>query len=188
MTALLLIDIQNDYFPNGKFPLPEMIEIGLRCQNILNAARKNDLSVVHIQHIFPKGMGDFLCAGTQGSHIHECVAPLSNEIIITKEFPNSFHKTTLNKHLLKLGCKHVILVGAMTQMCIDATARAALDLGYQVTICDDAIAAQRVTLQGINLDTAQVNAAFLSALSMAQARVVPSTQLLHTESTSNAPS
>lgn len=177
-TALLLIDIQKDYFPDGAFPLPDIQAASAECTNILKDARQNNLPIIHIQHQFPEGKGPFLCARTKGAEIHESVTPLADETIITKEFPNSFNKTGLHDHLQDINCQHVVIVGAMTQMCVAATARAALDLGYRVTICENAIASQSVDWNGTALDTSQVNAAFLSALAMAQVRISSSTDIM----------
>lgn len=177
-TALLLIDLQKDYFPGGLFPLPNIETAQTHCETLLKAARQTRMPVVHIQHIFPKDAGPFLCENTDGIDIHERVSPLPDETLITKRAPNAFHDTHLHSHLQRHQCDHIVLTGAMTQMCVAATARAALDLGYHVTLCDDAVAAQAVQWGTTHLDDCQVNAVIFSALAMARVDIISSSILI----------
>lgn len=96
--ALLLIDIQNDYFPGGAMELHGSVEAGAKARSLLAAFRKNALEIVHIQHISIKSSAAFFLPRTDGACIHPCVAPLGGETAIQKHFPNSFRETPLLEH------------------------------------------------------------------------------------------
>lgn len=89
-----------------------------------------------------------------------------------KHRPNSFQDTRLHAHLQTAGITDVTLIGAMTQMCIDATARAARDLGYAVTVVADACGAKTQHHGDVTVPASQVQAAFLGALGMSYATIV----------------
>ena len=108
-----------------------------------------------------------------GSEIYSIKAtPLADELTILKHRPNSFHQTDLHAQLQTAGITELTLVGAMTQMCIDATARAAKDLNYDVTIVAAACGAKAHAFGNVALDAAQVQSAFLGALAMSYARII----------------
>lgn len=80
--ALLLIDIQNDYFEGGLNPLVGISEAGLKAQVILQHFRLQSLPIIHIQHISTKQGATFFLPNTKGAKIHENVAPLKEENVI----------------------------------------------------------------------------------------------------------
>ena len=90
----------------------------------------------------------------EGVEIHETVLPLEHESIIKKHFPNSFLKTELERKLKEKGVTKLVVVGMMTHMCIDATVRAAVDLGYETTLIEDACATE---LYPIKVRSCQLN-------------------------------
>jgi nicotinamidase-related amidase len=128
--------------------------------------------VVHIRHEATTPTARFFRPGTDGAAIHASVAPKNGEVVILKHRPNSFHETELHATLRAAGITSLTLIGAMTQMCIDATARAARDLGYEVTLVADACGAKATSFGNTNLSAPQVQAAYLSALEMSYATVV----------------
>src|SRR3546814_7838514 len=75
--------------------------------------------------------GPLFVPGSDGARINETVQPDGDEPVITKNFPNSFRETGLNDLLKEKGIEEVVIVGAMSHMCVDATVRAANDLGYK---------------------------------------------------------
>ena len=170
--ALLLVDIQNDYFTNGLWPVDDMDRVAAQAQDVLNSARAAGDLIIHIRHEAPSETAPFFRPGTQGALIHDSVAPLEAEQVITKHRPNSFHGTDLHAKLQKAGIEHVTVIGAMTQMCIDATVRAARDLGYDVTVVADACGARAMDFGDVRLSGAQVQAAFLKPLEMSYARII----------------
>lgn len=162
--ALLLIDIQNDYFEGSLNPLSGSMEAGLNAQKLLQHFRSQSLPVVHVQHISTRQDATFFLPDTKGSEIHNCVAPLERENIIIKHVPNSFYQTELHEMLQSLGITELIICGMMTHMCVDATVRAAKDLGYKCIVIHDACATKDLEFQGVNVEAEKVQTAFLAAL------------------------
>lgn len=170
-TALVLIDVQDDYFPGGKFPLPHAAAAGERAAALLETARGRGVPVVHVQHQDPDP-DSFLAAGTDGARLHENVTPAEGEPVVEKQAPNAFLGTTLTDDLDAIGAKRLIVAGMMSNMCVDATVRAALDAGFAVTVAHDACAAADIEFDGRHVPADDVHAAFLGALGHAGARVV----------------
>lgn len=142
MKALLLIDIQNDYFKGGLFPLAGMSRAALNARALLESFRKEGLPVIHIRHIGDRKGSRFFFPGTKGSEIHALVRPLEGEKILIKHYPNSFRETGLDALLKDLAVDELHVAGAMTNMCVDSTVRAGFDLGYRMVLHDKACAAK----------------------------------------------
>ncbi len=176
--ALILIDIQNDYFPGGDWELHEMTAASAQAAELLRAARAQGDLIVHIQHENPNPDAPFFRAGSKGAEIHTSVLPQDGEAVLTKHRPNSFHGTRLQELLQEAEVEEVILCGAMSQMCVDATARAAADFGFAVTIAEDACAARAVEFGGVSVSAEQVHAAFMAPLAMGYAKVVKAAEVL----------
>lgn len=164
-TALIIVDIQNDYFPNGNMELSNPEKAAANSAKVLEWFRQNNKeNIFHVQHIASDpGLGFFL-PDTDGAKINEAVLPLENESIIIKHFPNSFLNTELESKLKEKEITKVVIVGMMTHMCIDATVRAAVDLGYEATLIEDACATKDLTYQDKVVSAEQVHYAFVGAL------------------------
>ncbi|MBT6005725.1 MAG: isochorismatase family protein, partial [Prolixibacteraceae bacterium] len=119
--ALIIVDIQNDYFPGGKMELVGIGEAAKNAQHALELFRARNLPIFHIQHLSNRAGATFFLPETDGVEIHKSVTPKSSENIIQKNFPNSFRDTSLNSQLQNLNVGEVIICGAMTHMCIDTT-------------------------------------------------------------------
>lgn len=171
-TALLIIDIQNDYFPGGRMVLPGAEEAATRARAVLEAFRSAGAPVIHVRHTTLRPDARFFLPDTEGAKIHESVSPLEGETIIDKHLPNSFRNTTLDVYLREIGAKRLAIAGMMTCMCVDATARAAFDLGYETILLHDAMAACDLTFGGATIPAAQVHGAFLAALGAVYGKVV----------------
>ena len=163
-TALLLIDIQNDYFPSGKMELVNPLEAAKKAYMLLQCFREHGGYQVHIQHVSLKPDAAFFVKGTSGSDIHDSVAHFEGEPIVYKHYPNSFRETNLLEMLKGWGIERVIICGMMTHMCVDATARAAADLGFQVIIAEDACATRDLKYGEMIIPAEHVHKAFLAAL------------------------
>ena len=170
--ALVLIDIQNDYFPGGAMALVGSVEAGLRAEVLLQAFRRAGRPIVHIQHLATRPGATFFLPGTKGAELHTCVTPLPGEPVLRKHFPNAFRETPLHEHLRRLDVRQLVLAGMMTHMCIDTTTRAAFDLGFQCQLAGDACATRDLTRHGVTVPAAQVQAAFLAAIDGTFASVV----------------
>ena len=180
-TALLLIDFQNDYFStyNGaKNPLVGTEAAAEQGAKLLAKFRQQDLPVVHVRHEFPTDEAPFFLPGSDGAKIHPSVAAQEGEAVVLKYQINSFRDTDLKKVLDDAGIKKLVIVGAMTHMCIDAVTRAAEDLGYECAVAHDACATLDLEFNGITVPAAQVHAAFMSSLSFAYANVASADELI----------
>lgn len=176
-TALLVIDIQKDYFPGGKFPLVNPEEAAKRAYQLLQCFREHGGFHVHIQHISLKPDAAFFLKGDSGSDIHDLVAHFEGEPIVYKHYPNAFRETNLLDLLKEWGIERVVICGMMTHMCIDATARAAADLGFQVLIAEDACATCDLKYGDTLIPSDIVHKAFLAALK-SYGRVMKSEEII----------
>lgn len=170
-SALVLVDIQQDYFPGGKMEVVGAVEASRAAKRLLEFFRKKKLPVIHIQHISKRIDATFFLPDTVGINFHENVTPLANETIFKKNFPNSFRDTGLQEHLLSRGIKELVICGMMSHMCIDATVRAAFDKGYKCIIAHDACAARNLVFQGTDIPASQVHGSYMAALSAVFAKV-----------------
>ena len=169
--ALLLIDIQNDYFPGGAMELVGSREAGQRAAMLLTAFRSKGLPVIHVQHISTRPGATFFLPDTKGVEIHECVAPQQGETVIRKHFPNSFRETPLLEHLRERKITTLAIGGMMTHMCVDTTTRAAFDLGFSCLLAHDACATRPLAFGGSTVAAADVQTAFIASLNGLFARV-----------------
>jgi nicotinamidase-related amidase len=119
--ALILIDIQNDYFPGGRNPLVGSEAAATVAKKVLDKARDKHDSIIHIQHTSLRPNATFFSPGTPGSEIHPLVAALPDEIVVQKHHPNSFRETTLLDELRSRRISRLFFCGMMTHMCIDTT-------------------------------------------------------------------
>ncbi len=163
-TALLVIDIQKDYFPGGKMPLVNPEAAAKNAYTLLQCFREHGGRHVHIQHISTRPGATFFLPGDRGTDIHDLAAHFEGEPIVQKNYPNSFRETNLLDLLRGWGVERVVLCGMMTHLCIDATARAAADLGFKVILAADACATRALAFGEITVPAEQVHAAFLAAL------------------------
>ena len=176
-TALLIIDIQNDYFPGGTMELEGAGAAGAKAAAALKSFRDKNLPIVHIRHLSVRPGATFFIPGTKGAEIHPSVKPGANETVIEKNFPNSFRNTALKEHLEKNNVTNLVVAGMMTHMCVDASVRHAADLGYKVTLLGDACATRAQSYGGETVPARQVHAAFLAALNGFYAKVVQTHEL-----------
>lgn len=173
-TALLLIDLQNDYFPSfkdAKWPLENMESAAKNAQQLLTMFRDQNRPVIHIQHEATSARIPFFQPNTAGIDIHESVAPIGTEPVVVKHKANGFLNTNLQDVLKDLAVTDLVIAGAMTQNCIDSTTRAAADLGYNCVVIEDACAAMALEQGGEIVPAAQVHRAFIAALGFAFAKI-----------------
>jgi nicotinamidase-related amidase len=170
--CLILIDLQNDYFPGGNMELKEINKAAVNAQLLLKKFRTANLPVVHIQHFSVRPGSTFFLPETAGVEINELVAPLKDEKVVTKNYPNSFRETGLLEIIEKIKCKRLVICGAMSHMCIDATTRAAFDYGFSIDVAEDACATKDLTFKGETIRAAEVHASFMAALSVPYADVL----------------
>ena len=138
--ALIVIDLQNDYFPEGKFPLWNTDTTLTNTESAIAKAKAINIPLILVQHVADasKGIAPFFNAGTPGVDIHaRILAAAPDGIIITKAFADSFHQTALEKTLAKLGVEELLICGMMTQNCVTHTAISKSAEKYSVKILSD---------------------------------------------------
>jgi nicotinamidase-related amidase len=177
-TCFLIIDIQNDYFSGGGFPLARPESAADAARTILEHFRAAHLPVVHVMHLADSRRELILRPGTDGARIHIAVAPIPGEPVIEKTHPNAFRGTSLSDTLDRLEVTELVVAGMTTSMCVDATVRAAADAGYAVTVISDACAAPDVEFGGRHVPAVDVQAAYLASLAEEYAKVVTSDEYL----------
>ena len=163
-TALLLIDIQKDYFPGGRMELVQPLEAARKAYELLQCFREHHQAHVHIQHVSTSSTATFFLPGTDGTDIHDSVAHFEGEPLVIKHHPNSFRETNLLELLKSWDVERVIVTGMMTHMCVDATVRAAADFGFQVAVVEDACATRDLKYGDTVIPADHVHKAFLAAL------------------------
>lgn len=128
-TALLIIDIQNFYFPGDGPGLVNAIPASLNAKEALAIFRDKKQLVIHVRHKSNKGF-----------EIHKNVEPVTGEKVITKKEVNSFQGTDLLEYLRSMQINRLIIIGMQTQMCLEAAVRAAHDFGFECIVVQDACA------------------------------------------------
>ena len=164
MQALIIVDIQNDYFSGGTMPLNGSDNAASHAQKILKGFRDKQKPVIHIQHIATRADATFFLPDTVGAQIHASVEPIDGEAVFQKHYPNSFRETPLLKYLQDKGITQLVIIGMMTQMCIDTTVRAAFDLGFQCVVAHDACATRDLAFNGQTVSAKDVQVAYMAAL------------------------
>ncbi len=142
MEALIVIDMQNDYFPGGRFPLKGIKKAAKNAQRLVERFRAEGKPVVFVRHESIREGSAFFLPGTGGAEFHPSLLPANDDIVILKHYPNSFRETGLTETLKGLGVTELHVAGAMTNMCVDSTVRAAFDFGFAVTLHGSACAAR----------------------------------------------
>ncbi|MDA8637905.1 cysteine hydrolase [Rhodospirillales bacterium] len=172
-SVLILIDCQNEYV-TGALPLVGVDDAMMAAQGILRRFRDLNAPIIHIQHHGNPG-GAFDLDQDRGQ-IDDRVAPIDGEDVIFKALPNSFAGTALKGRLKEIARRDLIIVGFQTHMCVSATTRAALDMGYKNTLIADAIATRDLpgAAGGPDIPAADIHNATLAALADRFAIVVQS--------------
>lgn len=163
-TALLLLEIQNDYFPNGRIPLEKSIEAAAKAQLALQSYRDKKKCIVHVQHISTHPDAAYFLPCTKGAEFHSSVAPMKGETIVKKHYPNSFKDTTLLNFLTKNKIEHLVICGMASHMTVEATVRAAYDLGFSCTVLHDACATHQLEFGQNLISASNVHATTMAAL------------------------
>lgn len=176
--ALLIIDIQNDYFAAGALPLVGSDAAAAQAGRLLAHFRSKGWPVVHVRHASLRPGATYLLPGTAGAEIHPAVAPQAGEPVILKHYPNSFRETPLLDTLRALAFDQLVIAGMMTHMCIDTSVRAASDLGFDCVLAHDASATRALRFGNTDVPAAQVHAAYLAALDGRFAQVRATAQIV----------
>jgi nicotinamidase-related amidase len=169
--VLIVIDLQNDYFPGGKWTLSGIEAAAENAARLIAHARQTSQQIIHVRHEFEAVEAPFFVAGSEGAEIHEVAKPFPGEQVVLKHEANAFLRTNLKDLLDDWGSKDLVFVGAMSHNCVDSTVRAASDLGYRATVVHDAVATLDLEFNGTTIPAALVHATFMSALGFAFATI-----------------
>lgn len=170
-TALLIIDVQNDYFPGGLLPLFRPVETAETIRSLLDYFRQTHQPVVHIQHISANPNAPYLRPETPGIEIHNSVKPRDDEPVVTKHTPNSFHETNLLQILRDAEVANLVITGMMTQTCVDSTTRAAKDYGFNCIVPSDTTTTKDFDVEGEKISATTMRRAFLAGLQIHYAQI-----------------
>lgn len=152
-TALLIVDIQDFYFPGDGPGLVNAEQTGLNAKEVLAIFRAEKQLVVHVRHKSKKGF-----------EINKNVEPLSTEKVITKEEVNSFYGTDLLDYLKSNNISRLVIIGMQTQMCVEAAIRAAHDLGFECVVISDACTTRDLKFLGKTVKAEDVQASTLATI------------------------
>lgn len=171
-TALLVIDIQAFYFPDGMVPLVKPEAAASRAARVIEVFRASGRPVIHVQHL-PKGVNQPNPTGIEEQYrIHPDVLPKEGEIVIGKHHANSFRDTKLLPMLRKMRVNKLVVTGMQTHMCVEAAVRAAADYEFDVTVIHDACATRALEFDGTKVSAAKIHAGALAAMNGNYAKVL----------------
>lgn len=176
--ALIIVDLQNDYFNGGKWELEGTEAAAKKAELLLNGFRDKGLPVVHVRHEFPTVDAPFFAPNSDGAKVYSSLGEFEGEPVIVKHQINSYRDTDLKQTLDNLNIDTVFICGAMSHMCIDAITRASNDFGYNCSVAHDACATLALEFDGIHVPAKQVHAAFMASLDFAYANVTSTENLL----------
>lgn len=166
-TALLIIDIQEVYFPGGGLTLENPEEAGMNAGLLLQHFRQTGQFVIHVKHNV-----------NQGGNIHEFVVPIEKEQVIVKDDINAFKGTPLREILEKNGVERLVICGMQTHMCVEAATRAASDMGYSCIVVSDACTTRALQYGPVIVPAKEVHYSTLSTLAGYYADVLTTDEYL----------
>ena len=175
--ALIVIDIQNDYFSGGNMELCNITRVLRNINELIKFSREKGYEIYFIRHISKKIDASFFKPDTYGAQLHKDL-DIKDSLIIEKNYPNSFRDTILKSELEKKRIDELIVCGAMTHMCIDTTIRAGFDLGYEITLVEDACATKDLRYQNRTIKWQEVHYGFVSALDKTFCKTVTTNKLI----------
>jgi len=159
-TALLIVDVQEFYFPGGRMQLVDPELAGMNAGLLLDHFRKNEMHIYHVRHNFEPG-GD----------IHPYVKPQGDEPVISKDEVNAFSGTGLLEMLQRDSVENLVICRMQTHMCVEAAVRAAHDYGFTCLLASDACATRALQYEEHIISAKNVHHSTLNTLQGSYARV-----------------
>ena len=170
-STLVMIDCQNTY-TRGVMELDGVSAALDEAAALLDRARTAGIPIIHIQH--SDGAGSLYDIDGESGAIVSQVAPRDGEVVVVKQYPNSFVQTDLDERLKAMGATNLVLAGFMTHMCVNSTARGAFNLGYAPTVVAAATATRALPgVTGEPVPAEVMQTASLAAMADLFAVVVP---------------
>ncbi|MCF7530966.1 isochorismatase family protein [Pseudomonas petrae] len=177
-TALIVVDIQNDYFSGGKWELNAVDSAADNAARVIKGARDRGDLVIHVRHETLAPNAPFFVPDSHGAQLHDKVRAIDEEVVIVKHFMNPYRETQLSELLHRHGVHQVVVVGNMSHMCIDAVTRASVDFGFSAIVIHDACATHDLEFNNVKVPAALVHAAFMAALRFGYATVLSADEYL----------
>jgi len=157
-TALLLIDLQKSEYHEAKIKAePQHAYFFDRMKNVvipngqklIAACRRAGVEVIYTtvecytldgrdRSLDYKVSGIFAAKGSWEAQVLDELAPLPNEIVIPKMSSSVFMSTNIAYVLRNLGVEYVLTMGLLTDQCVESAVRDGCDLGFLMTLIDDA--------------------------------------------------
>jgi nicotinamidase-related amidase len=166
-TALLLIDIQEFYFPGGSLQLENPEAAGMNAGLVLEHFRQSGLPVYHVKHEVK-----------QGGNIHDYVKPLPGEWVISKQQVNPFLGTGLLEVIRADSIEQLVICGMQTHMCVEAAVRAAHDFGLACILVEDACTTRALQYEEHIISAKNVHYSTISSLQDTYATILSTQELL----------
>lgn len=178
-SALIIIDIQNEYFPGGACELVLPEQAAASTKKVLDYFRQNKLPIYHVQHLSNYQGATSYIEGSKGAEIYPLVAPQGNEKVFVKHVPSSFYQTGLAEELQNQDINQLVVCGMMSHMCVDTTVRAAMNYGFSVIVIDDACTTMNLTWNGTVIPAKTVHDTMMASLNGVFAKVISSDEFLN---------
>ncbi|KAF1797166.1 Isochorismatase-like protein [Mucor lusitanicus] len=172
--ALIVVDVQNDYFPDGKLPTCKPVETAEACAKLIEKFRQEGKEVVFIKHIVKEEQEKsfpFFIKGTHGVEIHDTVKPLPTEKVISKNEVSSFAGTSLKEYLTSKGVKKLVVVGMMIHNCVNATVYSGVEEGFRCIVVEEAVNTMDQPYDGELVKAQDIKKAFLVGIQFAFSKV-----------------
>jgi nicotinamidase-related amidase len=176
--ALLVIDVQNEYFEGGLLPVTYPVTHFENLLRVMEGATAAGVPVVVVQHTFVAPDMPFFKRGTPGWDLHPEVASRPRDHWVEKELPGSFTGTGLEEWLRQRGIDTVTVAGYMTHMCCDTTARQALHRGLKAEFLSDATGTLAVKNSAGEVSAEELHRSTLCAQQMMISEVLDSERWL----------
>ncbi len=177
--ALLVIDVQNEYF-TGKLPVTYPENSFGNIIKVIDFANENKIPVLLIQHTNPGKDSATFKEGTNEHEIHDEVLKRGYDKIIEKNLPGSFTGTELSSWLKENDIDTLVISGYMTQMCCDTTARQAMHLGFNVEFLSDATGTLDISNSAGKISAEELHKAILITQAMRFSEVMPTEEWIKT--------
>lgn len=151
--ALIVIDIQNDYFPDGNFPLWNTDKTLNNILSAIKSAQNKDIPIILIQHVSSDPHAQFFAKGSKGVKLHPLILERTpNAKIVIKNYADAFYQTELEKVLSEYDVNELLITGMMTQNCVTHTALSKSAEKYKIKILQDCTTTVNEAIHYIALD------------------------------------
>lgn len=176
--ALLVIDVQNEYFTGG-LPITHPENSLEKIVTVMDTAYQNEIPIVTVQHSSPQADAKTFRRGSHGWQLQPQIAKRPYDLLLEKQMPSSFAGTNLEQWLRDRGVDKVVICGYMTQMCCDSTSRDACHRGFGVEFLSDATGTLDITNAAGAISAEELHRAILVTQAMRFGKVLSTKEWIH---------